>query len=704
MKRNTTVLLKRLRLALEKAGRKGLTAREAAEKIKLKKEDGPIRELLAEAVKAGTVVEKKGRYYDSRIRGLHPASMLRMHRTFAFARLEREDRDVFIPGSGLNGALPGDDVLLKLVPGRDGSLDEGEVVSILRQGDPDYIGTLHLTSGGAYVSVEDLSSDLPVAGVVRDARDGDRVMVRILRKGSDTRDYRAKLVFSYGSSDRADSCAAAILDASGITADFPFAALDEAKYLSHKGIAEEKTWGREDMRDHVIFTIDGADTKDIDDAIEVEKTGFGWKLGVHIADVSHYVKQGSALDGEAFRRGTSVYYADKVIPMLPKELSNGICSLNPGEDRLAFSALMELSPDGGLVNWSFRKSIIRSRVKGVYTEVNRLLAGEQDETLEEKYKEVLSALPLIRQLGAVLKKRQTDRGAPVIESPESKIIIGEDGVTADILPRTRGEAEEIIESFMLCANEAAARTARQAEIPFVYRIHELPTPEKVDTLRDILKALGEDTAPLKKERPPVSALQTVLESVKGHPSELMVNRQVLRSMMKAKYSEHPVGHYGLALEDYAHFTSPIRRYPDLAIHRILTEFTDPCVTPEEVRKRFKGFAVKAAAHSSEMEIISMQAERDCEDCYKAEFMRSKLGEVFDGVISGVTAYGFYVALENTVEGLVRVESLPEGSYLFDGMMQLTEEYSGHRWRVGDKVRVKCIGADVSGGKVDFELG
>lgn len=701
MKRNNIVLLKRLALALEKAGRKGLTAREAAEKIKLKKEDGPVRALLAEAVKNGTAVEKKGRYFDARTKGLRPAVIVRMLRTFAFARLDGEDRDIFISGGNLNGALPGDEVLLKVT--KDGDRDEGEVVSILKEGDPDYVGTLYVTPRGAYVTVEALSGDLPVVGPVRDARDGDRVMVRIVRQGDDNRFYKAKLVFSYGSSDRAESCAAAVLDASGITADFPFAALDEARYLSHKGISEQETWGRLDLRDQVIFTIDGADTKDIDDAIGLQKTGSGWSLGVHIADVSHYVKPGSSLDGEAFRRGTSVYYADKVIPMLPKELSNGICSLNPGEDRLAFSALMELSPAGELVSWEFRKSIIRSRVKGVYTEVNCLLAGEEDAALKEKYAETADSLFLMKELGEILKKRQLDRGAPTIESTESKFTIGEDGHVTGIAPKTRGVSEEIIESFMLCANEAAARTARKADIPFVYRIHELPSPEKVEGLREILKALGEDTSPLKKDRPPVSALQTVLDNAKGSPAEMVVSRQVLRSMMKAKYSEHPIGHYGLALEDYAHFTSPIRRYPDLVIHRILTELCDPCVLPEEIRRKYRGFAAKAAARSSEAEIIATQAERDCEDCYKAEFMRSRLGEVFDGVVSGVTGNGFFVALENTVEGMVRVESLPDGSYIFDGMMQLTEEWTGEGWRVGDKVRVRCVGADVSSGRVDFEL-
>ena len=702
-RKNDIALIKGIQRVLSKAGRKGLTQRELAAALKMKKDEAALSAALKKALAEGSVIQKKGRYLLAESRDLHPALVLPLHRTYGFGRLEKEDRDVFLPGSRLHGALPGDRVLLQLTPGRDGQLDTGEVVSILQQGNPEFIGTIRLMDGQPMAEVEQFGDLLPVTGSLGSAREGDRVIVRVLRE--ENREDRAPAVAIsavYGPASLASSCAAALLDQAGITPDFPMAVMDEARFLEHRGISAAETAGRTDFRALPIFTIDGADSKDLDDAIHLEKRPDGWLLGVHIADVSHYVRAGSNLDNEAFRRGTSIYYADRVIPMLPRELSNGICSLNPGEDRLAFSALLTLTPDGQLKEWKFCKSVICSRVKGVYGEVNQLLDGSTDPALTEKYAAVLNELANIRELGRILKANQLKRGAPVIDSAESKIILGEDGRTADIQPRHRGEAEEIIEVFMIAANEAAARMAREAGIPFVYRVHESPSPEKVEALRILLKALGQDASALKKDTIPVSALSQVLQQTADSPSRLAVHRQVLRTMMKAQYSEHPTGHYGLALADYCHFTSPIRRYPDLAIHRILTDLIEEYQPADYIQRRYRVFTVRAAAHSSETELAAMDVERSCEDCYKAEYMQDRVGEVFDATISGVASYGFYVALENTVEGLVHLTALPEGQYLCDDIA-LTNTVSGRRYRIGDHLRVKCLAADVSGGKIDFGL-
>ncbi len=382
-------------------------------------------------------------------------------------------------------------------------------------------------------------------------------------------------------------------------------------------------------------------------------------------------------------------------------MSNGICSLNPGEDRLTFSAILTLDTNGRLVDYDFRKSVIRSRVKGVYSEVNRLLDGEDAPEIREKYREVLDVLPLMRELKDLLRKNRKERGAPDLESAESKLILDESGRIQEVIPRERGEAEIMIEEFMLLANEAAARLARKLELPFVYRVHEHPDPERISLLKDTLLRLGFHTDGL-KDRVPASVLCNILEQAKGQPAERIVNQMVLRAMAKAKYSENPVGHYGLVLEDYAHFTSPIRRYPDLSIHRILSALVRG-EAPERLKKHFGKFAVRSAAHSSEAELAAMQVERDCEDCYKAEYMKSRVGCCFDGIVSSVTSFGMYVELSNTIEGLVRMDSLPEGEYFYDGVMELTDTRSGRRFRVGDPVRVCCVGADVNAGNVDFVL-
>ena len=695
---------KRIQLYLEKAGKKGLTFKELTAKCKVRKEDlKSFRKALDQCLAEGVVLEHKRQLVAASAKGLKPAVIKRLNRTYAFAELDADGGEVFVPGSKLMGAMTGDRVLLRLLPSQRGGLPDGEVREILEENAQPFSGVLRIWPEGAFVQPDDLGNmDLQVSGDLADAEDGDKVLAEISRRGLSHRDHQVRILKSFGSANLAAVCCQAILEAQGVSEDFPAAVLDEARMLEHKGIPEKELLGRTDLRSEVIFTIDGADSKDLDDAVSLHKYEDFYELGVHIADVSHYVRKGSLLDGEAFARGTSIYYADKVIPMLPKELSNGICSLNPGEDRLAFSAILTLDPEGRLIDYDFKKTVIRSRVKGVYGEVNRLLAGEAVPELEAKYREVLPMLPVMQELVTLLRKNRRDRGAPEIESSESKLILDENGRIKDIRPRERGEAEILIEEFMLLANEAAARLARKAEIPFVYRIHEHPDPERIASLRDTLRNLGLPSGERLKDRVPAAALAQILEDAADHPAAPVINQLVLRSMAKAKYSENPIGHYGLALEDYAHFTSPIRRYPDLMIHRILSGLVRG-EEPSELQKQFGRFAPKAAAQSSATELTAMQIERDCEDCYKAEYMKDRIGESYDGIISSVTSFGMYVELSNTVEGLVRIEDLPDGEYFYDGVMELTDIHSGRRYRMGDRVRVRCVGANVNEGHVDFLL-
>ena len=477
---------------------------------------------------------------------------------------------------------------------------------------------------------------------------------------------------------------------------------EEAKKFEDMAVSGADCEGRMDLRALPIFTIDSAETKDIDDAISLTKTSDGgFELGVHIADVSNYVKPGSELDNEAFSRATSVYYADQVVPMLPKQLSNGICSLNEKELRLAFSCLMRLDQEGNLTDYRFVKSIICSRVKGVYSEINALLAGTADAEIKAKYAEVLSQLPAMKELYGHRARLRKERGCMDIESGEVKLILDEDGHCIDVKKRTSGESESMIEEFMLLANQCAAHFARVKQIPFVYRVHEEPNAEKLERLHALLQACGINDH-FAKEVPTPKELSAILEGVRGTPYEQIINTGMLRCMSKAVYEEKPKGHYGLVLKDYAHFTSPIRRYPDLAIHRIMTDLLQG-TDKETMILRYSDFAEKASKQSSEREIIAMQIERKAEDCYKAEYARRHLGECYEGTISGVTQRGLFVELENGVEGFVPASSLtPSGTNLTEGI-RLSDPVSGKSWSLGDSMMITIVRADVNLGKVDFEV-
>ena len=534
------------------------------------------------------------------------------------------------------------------------------------------------------------------------AKDGDKVAVEILNRGNRQEDHRVGVAMRFGSSDEAKRCAKALLYAKDIRTRFPDKVRDEAKKFEGAEVSEKDCEGRMDLRALPIFTIDSAETKDIDDAISLTRTSDGgFELGVHIADVSNYVKPGTELDNEAFSRATSVYYADQVVPMLPKALSNGICSLNENELRLAFSCLMRLDKEGGLTDYRFVKSIIRSRVKGVYSEINALLAGTADAEIKAKYADVIDQLPAMKELYGHRARLRKERGCMDIESGEVKLILDENGRCIDVKKRTSGESESMIEEFMLLANQCTAHFARVKQIPFIYRVHEEPNAEKLERLHALLQACGINDH-FAKDVPTPKELSAILEGVRGTPYEQIINTGMLRCMSKALYEEKPKGHYGLVLKDYAHFTSPIRRYPDLAIHRIMTDMLKG-TEKETMILRYTDFAERASKQSSEREVIAMQIERKAEDCYKAEYARRHLGECYEGTISGVTQRGLFIELDNGVEGFVPASSLtPSGTSLTEGV-RLTDPTSGKTWSLGDKMMITIVRADVNLGKIDFEV-
>ncbi len=669
--------------------------------------DRKVMEALDELVREAVVCQRQGVFFTVRSGRADKAllcKVVKLGKNFAFVMLEDGTSDIFIPGRFTKGAMPGDDVLVEKFehPRVEGS-DEGAILAILTEKN-DLVGTVRRVEGRLRFVPDDCPAiTMPLA---RDceggAKDGDKVAVEILNRGNRQEDHRVGVAMRFGSSDEAKRCAKALLYAKDIRTRFPDKVRDEAKKFEGAEVSEKDCEGRMDLRALPIFTIDSAETKDIDDAISLTRTSDGgFELGVHIADVSNYVKPGTELDNEAFSRATSVYYADQVVPMLPKALSNGICSLNENELRLAFSCLMRLDKEGNLTDYRFVKSIIRSRVKGVYSEINALLAGTADAEIKAKYADVIDQLPAMKELYGHRARLRRERGCMDIESGEVKLILDENGRCIDVKKRTSGESESMIEEFMLLANQCAAHFARVKQIPFVYRVHEEPNAEKLERLHALLQACGINDH-FAKDVPTPKELSAILEGVRGTPYEQIINTGMLRCMSKALYEEKPKGHYGLVLKDYAHFTSPIRRYPDLAIHRIMTDLLKG-TEKETMILRYTDFAERASKQSSEREVIAMQIERKAEDCYKAEYARRHLGECYEGTISGVTQRGLFIELDNGVEGFVPASSLtPSGTSLTEGV-RLTDPASGKTWSLGDKMMITIVRADVNLGKIDFEV-
>lgn len=652
---------------------------------------------LKKLITEGVIAERRNGYAMAAAAGMYRAVITRISRTYGFAKPETDGREVFIAGRELKGAMAGDIVLLMPTGERNGT-PEASVQTIITPAAVQTAGVL-IEESGELRFLSDSLCRQPLE--IENAADwhehiGDKVLATVTKRGSRHSEHIVRVDISLGSAESARACAEALVIVSGVPTEFPPDVLAEAERLEQNGIPEEELNGRLDLRqpEDIIFTIDGRDAKDLDDAISISRTGRGYRLGVHIADVSHYVQQDSLLDKEAISRGTSIYYADQVIPMLPKALSNGICSLHPDADRLAFSALLELDENGEIISSRFEKTVIRSAVKGVYCEVNALLAGTASPEIEEKYAAVKPSLLLLNELREKRLAARAERGAPSIEAEESAFMLNEDGVCTDIAPRSREAGEELIEECMLLANEAAARLAKSKSLPFVYRVHAQPPEEKAERLASALDRLNIKHPALDAPKPKDYA--QILKNAADSPLRSAVHQMVLRSMSKADYETEPVGHFGLALADYAHFTSPIRRYPDLAIHRILTAYLSG-----EKSGHTRKFANDAAAAGSVTEQRAMQLERDCDDRYRAEWAKQHLGEEFDGVISGLTEFGIYVMLPNTAEGMVPLDALTTDAYTYDGFFSLHAEGSGLTYTLGMPMRVKLTRADINSGNIDM---
>ena len=626
------------------------------------------------------------------------ATLVSLSKNFGFARPDGGGDDIIIHGSALQGALVGDRIIVGDIR-KDDRGPSGRVRRIVEHKPAQTTGTVSITDEGIEL-IPDNAIRYNLRMRERDlngAKNGDKVMASL------EQDYRGDWAYAsvkkiFGSGRTARVCADAIVEQYGIPHVFPQEVLDEAECVGNEPISDEEYAKRLDLRGEPIFTIDSKDAKDLDDAISVKRTDFGYTLGVHIADVSHYVKEGSAIDEEAINRGTSVYFADRVIPMLPEVLSNGACSLNAGTDKLAFSALIELDKEGRITKYDFKKTIINSKVRGVYSEVNEILDGTASEEILNKYAPVMESLMSAKELADILKANSAARGTMELDSGESKFILDENGICIDIMPRVSGEAEQLIEQMMVTANIAAAKFSLDHKLPFLYRVHGTPDPKRVEELVTLLQLVGVPCKEIVKPNPETQDFAAILDRVRGLPCETLVSQRLLRTMEKARYSTEETGHFGLALSDYSHYTSPIRRYPDTSIHRVLSAFVEG-MPAEEVRRRYAQFCETSATESSRNEIRALIAERDAEDCYMAEYMSQHIGEHFEGTVSGVTMRGVFVRLENSVEGFVSLDAFEGEDFVYDGL--ITQRSPKRELTIGTPLPIIVASAYVATGKVDF---
>lgn len=691
--------------------------------------DDDQKEVFNDAVNSllfsGEIVStKRGKLLLSEASGYLTGIFRATSRGFGF--VIRDGGDVFISRDDANGAINGDRVMYRITrPEKNAENPEGEIVRVLEHNVTEVVGTLRVihevsparkfsskgkkkitvpkrTSVRYTVSPDDprLTFRVEISQPqVNGARDGDKVAVKIVAYPDRNKKVaRGRVLRVFGEALTGEANYAAVLYENGIKTSFDPETLAEARAIC-PGC---ELLGRRDLRDKVIFTIDGADAKDFDDAISIERDGEGYILGVHIADVAHYVHPGSALDREALYRGTSVYFTDKVVPMLPEELSNGVCSLNRDSHKYALSAFIRMDANGAAVEAEFCESVISSKVRGVYSEVNDVLIKGDSSEYWDKYAFLFpETLPCMIELYEKLLARSRARGSLEIETTEAVILLSEDGFPVDIVPRERGTAERLIEQFMLAANEAAAGFLSSMELPCVYRIHEEPSTEKVQMFSEFIHNLGLDVRPLNRRKILPSSYRDVAVEANEKGLSAVVSPVMLRSLMKAKYSSVSAPHFGLGCDLYCHFTSPIRRYPDLAVHRIIKAALHGDINEGNLPS-YTAFAEEAADRSTENELRALNAERDICDLYKTLYMKDKEGEEFEGIISSVTGFGMFVELENTCEGLVPINTL-DGWFDFDEKNRRLVGEGGQIFSLGMRVKIRVELCDINARKIEFSF-
>jgi ribonuclease R len=661
-----------------------------------------LQEVLDALVLEGKVeISQKGKY--SRGRGKFLSGVLSAHaKGFGFVTVEGMDDDIFIGEDDMHGAMHQDVVQVLLKPGQSGRRREGVVTQILTRGTTQLVGIYQESKNFGFVipDNERYTRDIFIPKEhSKGAMNGHKVVVLLTSYGSQQKSPEGRIIEILGHISDPGTDVLSIVKGHDLPVEFPEKVMNQAERVPEQ-ISEADMLGRMDLREVPMVTIDGEDAKDLDDAVSLKRDGENYVLGVHIADVANYVQERSAMDREALKRGTSVYLVDRVIPMLPRRLSNGICSLNAGEDRLALSCIMTIDPKGKVLDHVIAETVIHVDRRMTYTSVQKIL--DQDETECEAYRELVPMFLEMQELAAILRKARRKRGSIDFDFPETKVILDEKGYPVEIRPYDRNTATKIIEDFMLIANETVAEDYYWQEIPFVYRTHDNPDPDRMKKLSTFINNFGY-TIHFKDDEVHPKELQKLLEKLEGTPEEALISRLTLRSMKQAKYTTECTGHFGLSAKYYCHFTSPIRRYPDLQIHRIIKDALRGRMNQAKI-EHYEKILDEVAKQSSERERKADEAERETIKLKKVEYMSRHLWEVFDGVISGVTAWGLYVELSNTVEGLVHVASL-QGDYFEynENAQAMIGTHTGKTWRLGQPVRVQVVGADKMTRTIDFEL-
>ena len=658
-----------------------------------------IRQALDQLTNEGKILKnKKNRYAHAEHYGCLTGVFQATERGYGFVTPETPDEngDVFIPPYATGKAWQGDRVLVHLTDSPRGHKREGEVMRILSLCTDEVTGTV--MQRGKTVFVRPASKKYPDLIIPKnrtlDARSGDRVAVKVMFRGDGRLSAQGAITQIFGRNGTMEASIAAILHENGITVPFPDEVLRQADACGDT-VDPAEAARRMDLREKLIFTIDGDDARDFDDAVSLEPMENGHMLlGVHIADVSHYVTPGSPLDDESYRRGTSVYYPGHVVPMLPVALSNGICSLNPDVDRLAFSAFLEVDKDGRCHKSQFAKTVIRSKARMTYRKMNEIFDGNKERRAE--YAFLTETADRMHALSQAMRRRRMERGALDLDLPEAEILTDESGEPVEVSFRARGDAEKMIEEFMLAANEAVAAYMTHRNNPTVYRVHESPDPEKLRVFAQFARPFGYRVDASKPND--TTQLQAVLDGAKDDPRQRALPTLLLRSLARARYDAECLGHYGLQAKEYLHFTSPIRRYPDLVAHRMLFK----AISGQQYTKSDWVFCEEAASQSTTREFAADTAERDIDKLYLAAYMEQFIGQDFDGEVSGVTSFGLFVSLKNAVEGLIRVEDLPGDDYEFDDQkMMLIGRRSRVRYTMGTPMRVRLTAASRVTGLIDF---